>query len=244
MLTIDAALLLVLPLLLHRREDGAAHHVGAGDVDAQDAVEVLGRHAVEVALVLELGGAGVVYEAVDPAPLLQGLGGELPAIGVLAHVGLHQDRLDALGLDRLVGLVGFLLALGVVDGDVPAALRQVDRARGAEPRRRARHDRHLARFRHVSLRICPPAFHRLGSGPKAKRAGHGQGHGRSVFDEEPRGAADRRLARAGPRHGHDPGRRRRHGAVRRPHGERAGGDGTRHQAQRRQGRGHAARHHR
>src|ERR687898_1086733 len=78
--------------------------------------------------------------------------------------------------------------------------------------------------------MCPspisrPALHRLGSGPKAKWAGHGRAHGRSVFDEEPRGAADRRLARPGPGYGDDPGRCRRHGAVRRPYGERAGGDG-------------------
>src|SRR5512139_4002830 len=59
--------------------------------------------------------------------------------------------------------------------------------------------------------ISRTTFHRLGSSPEAKRTGHG----RSVFDEESRGAADRRLARAGPRHGHDPGSGRRHGAVRR-----------------------------
>ena len=143
------AILLLLPLFLHHREDGAAHHVGAGDVDAQDAVEILGRHTVEVALVLELGGAGIVDQPVDAAPLLHRLVGQLAAALVLAHVGLHQDRLDAPGLDRLVGLVGFLLALGVVDGDVPAALRQIEGTRGTQPRRRARHNRYLAGFRHV-----------------------------------------------------------------------------------------------
>src|SRR5580704_17718475 len=65
--------------------------------------------------------------------------------------------------------------------------------------------------------ISRGAFHRLGSPPKAKQGREWHAHGRSVFDEEARGAADRGVARAGPRYGADPGRGRRHGALRRPH---------------------------
>ena len=100
-----------------------------------------------------LGGAGIVDEAVDVAPLRRCLD-DLLAVVVAGDIALHHDDLGAGLAAKVGGLVGFLLAGRVVDDHAGAAAGELARSRGAEAARRARnkHNQTIQRHR-VSLLI-------------------------------------------------------------------------------------------
>src|SRR5690606_31508243 len=93
---------------------GAQHLERAHYVHRIEAQEIVAGNRVEVGVVGELGGAGVVEESVDAAVGAGGLGDAL-AGRVVGDVALHHHRLGSLGADHRGGLVGRVLIGGVVD---------------------------------------------------------------------------------------------------------------------------------
>nr|POE98246.1 hypothetical protein CFP56_64839 [Quercus suber] len=90
----------------------------AAGVDAEDAVELLLGHVLQVA---ERHDAGVGADDVQLAEVLDGLGHELGGLGDVADVGLEGNGVAAFGLDALDDLVGGVGRVGVVDDDLGAA---------------------------------------------------------------------------------------------------------------------------
>ena len=77
-------------------------------VDREYPLPVFVLHLFEIGGQHELRRPGVVHQHVDAAKGFGGRGGHLPAIGVVGHVGLYGDSLDAQLFDvggRLLGLV-------------------------------------------------------------------------------------------------------------------------------------------
>ena len=87
-----------------------------------------------------LGGAGIVDENVETAPRRR-RGGDLLAILVARDVALHDEHFGARLAAEIGGLFRFLLAVGIIDDDLRAALGQNGRGRGPQSRSRPRHDR-------------------------------------------------------------------------------------------------------
>ena len=120
------------PALLQRRRAGARHLKCPDDIDRIDTQKVVGRQAVEVGVLDELGGAGVVDQRVDAPPLVQRGLGQAAAVGVLGDIRLDQQSFRAGRLARLLRCARRVFALGVVDHHARALAGEHDGGGGAD----------------------------------------------------------------------------------------------------------------
>src|SRR5947209_5621248 len=113
------------------------------------------------------GGAGIVDETIEPAPLRRRFNDAL-AISVLGDIALHDDDLGAGLAAQVGGLVGFLLARRIVDDDAGAAAGKLACGRSAKAARRAgnQHDQTIHRHRvSLLLLLFPSASNKRSNSP-------------------------------------------------------------------------------
>ena len=127
-----------------RRPD---HLKRADGVDAEDALEIFRRQAVQIVMRHVLGGAGIVDQHVEPAPGRGGRG-DLLAILVAGDVALHHDDFRTCGPAEVRGRFGLGLAVGIIDDDTRTAFGQNGRGRSPEPGCRTRYNRAQTILRH------------------------------------------------------------------------------------------------
>ncbi len=109
-----------------------------------DIVPVLLLHAFEVVERDEVRRRRVVHEDVQSAEPFDRLIDHRTHLVVLRDVGLHEERRTAGLLDQPHSLARVILRAGVIDDDVGAAAREIERGGPSDAHRRARHDRGLA----------------------------------------------------------------------------------------------------
>jgi hypothetical protein len=108
--------------LEHRADGGLDHVEGAEEVDLQDLLPVVDRHAHDQVIA---GDAGIVDEDVDLAERLEGGGDGLHARFRIGHVGRDVDGLPTESLDLGHGGFGDFLASHVHEGDVATLSREL-----------------------------------------------------------------------------------------------------------------------
>ena len=130
-------------LLDHVRDHRLAHQHHAGEVQPQHLVD---QRLVQLAQQRPADqAAGVVHQDVDAAVAeAQRLGDQPIDVGLLGDVGLHRDRAPAERLDLLHGGLGLGGAAGVVDDDVGAVARELERDGAADVARSAGDERNLS----------------------------------------------------------------------------------------------------
>jgi hypothetical protein len=129
------------------------HVEGARQIDAQDLVPVVDRHAQNRPV---HGDAGVVDEDVEPSVLLDHLADDASAVVRIADVAPVNARAGAAVPDRVAELLGAREIRRVPSGDRRAAPRQSARDGGADAARTACDQRHPPHQRFLALRALHP----------------------------------------------------------------------------------------